>query len=402
MLGKKIFRSIFGAFVFTFLALAVWSCDKGGDSSNKVWFRGGSEAGSEAGRQVIEVVSDGQWTLSLSFEDTAAGEWCRLNVSSGYGNAVASMSYDANEGGSRTVDLTARFMDGEPITITFTQLGEGNPGEILDVYLEFPALPGNGNLPDSLRLVTHYVPGNETMRNYSILYDVVNHIPLWVAYPMHDIYVRRDVGRTDAWQFDPIISADLQPNLGTNSSGMGNGYSRGHMIPSASRYLRWGGSDVVSTNEQTFFYTNMTPQDGDFNGGLWATMENYVRGWRGSNSDTLYVVTGAVLKTVNGNENIRYVESRHDRGKKIAVPNYYYKALLKRSVSGDEVKYKGVAFWFDHKAYDRSTVDWNADAITIRQLENRTGIDFFSGLDGQVQQTVEVQRNPTDWGFRAN
>lgn len=397
MLGKEIFRRVVAASVCAVLALAVWSCDKSGDSSNKVWFRGGSEAGSEAGRQVIEVVSEGQWELSLSFGDAGSGEWCTLNVSSGYGNSVASISYDANRGSRRTVDLTARFTDGDPITITFAQRGEDDPGEILDVLLEFPALPGNGNLPDSLRLVTHYVPGNEAMRNYSILYDVVNHIPLWVAYPMHDIYVRRDVGRTDAWQFDPKIDRSEQPDM---YRGIGSGYSRGHMLPSASRYLRWGGSDVMSTNEQTFFYTNMTPQIYDFNANLWADMESHVRGWRGGGADTLYVVTGALIKRADtGEGEVRHVTTDN---KKIAIPNYYYKALLKRSVSGDEIKYKGVAFWFEHRSYDRTTVDWSADAITIDVLEGRTGIDFFTGLDTQMQQQVESQRNPTDWGFRGN
>lgn len=395
MLGKKILRRTFSAAVYIILAFAVWSCGKGADSDNKVWFRGGSEVGYEAGRQVIEVVSEGEWELSLSFEDPSAGEWCKLNVVSGYGNSVASMNYDANAGETRTADLTARFAGGESVTVRFTQLSKEGQGGTLDTYLEFPSLPDNGTLPDSLRLVTHFVPGNETMRNYSILYDVVNHIPVWVAYPMHDIYVRRDVGRSDAWQFDPVIPRAEQPDM---SRGIGSGYSRGHMLPSASRYLRWGGSDVMSTNEQTFFFTNMTPQIYSFNGNLWANMESYVRGWRGSGTDTLYVVTGAVLTRVDTGEGaVRHITTDN---KKVAVPNYYYKALLKRSVSGGEIKYKGVAFWFDHKTYDRSTVDWAGDAISIDELERRTGIDFFSGLDEQVQEQVESKRNAADWGFR--
>lgn len=398
MLGKKIFWRVAAASLCVITAFGVWSCDKSDGSSNKIWFRSGNDVSYEAGRHIIEVVSETGWTLSVSYEDSSAGEWCTLNVSSGTGSGIASLSYEENPGETRTADLTAVFDDGDRQTIRLTQQGSGQGGT-LDVYLELPALPGNGTLPDSLRFVTHYVPGNQDMRSYSILYDVVNHIPVWVAYPMHSIYVRRDVGRTDAWQFDPLIDRTEQPDL---YRAMGNGYSRGHMLPSASRYLRWGDSSVMSTNEQTFFYTNMTAQNSDFNGNIWANMESYVRGWNGSGADTLYVVTGAVLRTVGGNEEINYTFSRNDPARlQMAIPNYYYKALVKRSVNGDDVKFKGVAFWFEHRSYDRTAIQWS-DAITIDELQKRTGIDFFSGLESQVQEQIESQRNPTDWGFRAN
>jgi endonuclease G len=79
------------------------------------------------------------------------------------------------------------------------------------------------------------------------------------------------------------------------------------------------------------------------------------------------------------------------------VPNYYYKALLMRSISNGEPRYRAVAFWFNHQASTRA-VQWS-DAITVRELERRTGIDFFSGLEREIQDMVEPVANRWEWGF---
>ena len=75
--------------------------------------------------------------------------------------------------------------------------------------------------------------------------------------------------------------------------------TEGHQIPSADRTT----SNIA--NSQTFYFTNMTPQLSVLNGQMWANLEGQVRTWMAA-SDTLYVVTGAVLKTVNGNEAVNY------------------------------------------------------------------------------------------------
>ena len=61
-------------------------------------------------------------------------------------------------------------------------------------------------------------------------------------------------------------------------------YSRGHQIPSADR------TATDELNSQTFYASNITPQNGDFNGGIWASLEGKIR--ENMCQDTLYVVTG--------------------------------------------------------------------------------------------------------------
>ncbi len=108
------------------------------------------------------------------------------------------------------------------------------------------------------------------------------------------------------------------------------GYDRGHLCASADRlYSR-------EVNEQTFYYTNMSPQRNKFNTGIWLTLEGQVQSWGRSctASDTLYVVKGG---TIDKEDQIRgYISN--DLSK--PVPKYYYMALLFKK--GDS--FKAIAF----------------------------------------------------------
>ena len=50
-------------------------------------------------------------------------------------------------------------------------------------------------------------------------------------------------------------------------------------------------------NDQTFYYTNMSPQRNKFNTGVWLALEGQVQSWGRSctASDTLYVVKGGTI-----------------------------------------------------------------------------------------------------------
>lgn len=385
MLGKFLYRLAFGFAVAVTVAALLWSCDNGNEyEANTLTFRNGEVVRFESVGQFLEIRSDRAWTLEVSFEGSPEADWCEPKGTwgAGGGTDLIWIEYGRNGGATRTADFTVDF-SGTVKTIRLTQLSERDSnGEPLPSLLELPQFATSS----TKRFVTHYVPDRGTMRNYSIFYDTENHIPLWVAYPMHTVYTPSG-SRSDDWQFDPLIAQSEQPNL---FGGIAS-YDRGHMLPSASRYL-------AGTNEQTFFFTNMTPQINGFNGYLWAKMEANVRAWQGKGADTLYVVTGAVLRTVGGNENISYATPNRDPGRQMAIPNYYYKALLKRDVVNDVPQYKAVAFWFRHQAADRN-IDWDTDAITVRELERRTGINFFAGLEQEIQDVVETTKRRSDWNL---
>ena len=68
----------------------------------------------------------------------------------------------------------------------------------------------------------------------------------------------------------------------------------------------------------------------------------------------------------------------NDRSK--PIPRYYYMALLFKK--GDS--FKAIAFWMEHTDSPKSTklVDY---ALSIDELEEKTGIDFFPSLNTRVR-----------------
>ena len=149
---------------------------------------------------------------------------------------------------------------------------------------------------------------------------------------------------------------------------------------------------------QTFYYSNMTPQlQNGFNGGIWGSLEDKVRGYI-SSYDTVYVVTGAVLKTVGGVESVKYVTDKKGVSH-IAVPNYYYKVVVGMKKSGSTATYKGIGFWLEHKNYDTKAKISRTYACSIDDIEKKTGVNFFVNLPKTVEAQVESTCNPSEWGL---
>ena len=216
--------------------------------------------------------------------------------------------------------------------------------------------------------VVHYMPNDKNARNYSMLYDTIQKLAYWVAYPLCTSHTGSS-GYSGAWDYDPQIKPELQPCL-ENSF---NGYDRGHQIPSGDRTCD------RTTNITTFYYTNMTAQVGKgMNQTIWANLENQIRSWR-SGVDTLYVVTGAMIKTLT-DQNISYVKDNN--GKNVAKPKYYFKVLARR-IGG---AYQTIGFRMENRVYSNS--DYNACRVTVADLERETGFTFFPNIPQETKNTI--------------
>lgn len=249
-------------------------------------------------------------------------------------------------------------------------------------WAETPLITESQLAQSNIKYITHYTGETYTnsthsgikIRNYSMLYDTNLKMAYWVAYPLCSWYLG-ETGRTDAWDYDPELTESLQPNLGKGI----NGYDRGHQIPSGDR------TRSRSINEQTFYYTNMTPQIGSkMNQTIWADLEKAVRGWS-SATDTLYVITGA-MPTTTTDKTIKYVQD--NSGKNMAVPKYYFKVLA-RKVSG---QYQTVGYKLDNTSY--SNRNYNIGLVSVKELEEMTGFTFFPDVP-EITESVKSQK--TAW-----
>lgn len=189
------------------------------------------------------------------------------------------------------------------------------------------------------------------------------------------------LSRPSKWTYSPLIDQEYQVNL-CDTSYEGDTYSRGHLIPNASR------NGIRDMQLQTFHVINSVPQvQVNFNNGIWQNLEAALQS-EANSGETLYIVTGVAFNKVGETKTIQYTTAKED-SKSIPVPNYFYKVVLKvkTNSSGTVTSASTVGFWFENKAYSGSYTSYS---VSVDQVEQWTGFDFFANLPDSVEVTAET------------
>lgn len=225
-------------------------------------------------------------------------------------------------------------------------------------------------------------------RNYTHYFDTKMYTSLWTAYPLYSAAM----GSLDrpSWKSNPNIDTQYQINVWGGSYNAGGDYSRGHLIPNGSR------NGIAAMQRQAFYATNSVPQvQTKFNDGIWNHLENALQGM--AKSDTVYVVTGVAFNKVGGSETVKYIKPAHD-SKKCPVPNYFYKVALKVKRSGSTITAaSAVGVWLENRVYNDN--NYANCAVSVDQIEEWTGFDFFVNLPESLQLTAEKN---SSWSTFAN
>ena len=406
--------------VLSLAALLVAACGKGGDpvDTRVAVVPDNLYPEATATSMFVSVTATYSWTLSLEYPE-GMDSWATVDPTSGTGSkADVRLRFSVNESEQeRQVTLVLTPANGASAKAVVRQSGKQvaptppQPGQEYgygyDVapsgldWLELPAAVED----DGREMLIHRMDGKkytnyqkDGTRNYTCYWDYKEHLSLWVAYPLN-AQLHGKGGYDYVWGFDPIIPQSLQPDITQRSyGGRGfdgkNNWNRGHQMPRADRQTS---QDAVSS---TCYPTNMTPQDGTFNSGIWAGLESKVRSYAYSAyvADTLFVVTGCLF-----DQSSTYTESYS--GFAVKVPTHYFKALLlaghntRDAREKDGVYYKAVGFLLPHD-YTLPKTDFLKYMMSIDELEQQTGIDFFPNLIGRLGKTdadaVEAAQ-PSDW-----
>ena len=231
----------------------------------------------------------------------------------------------------------------------------------------------------------------------------------FTCYYLDHTNTAQNVGRKDSFKEDPELPESTRSK---DSDYSGSGYARGHLCPSADRR---GSQEQQAL---TYFYSNMQPQWQKHNGGQWSNLEEDVRTIAtSSNCDTLYVVKAATIDdiTLNGNTESGVYSSTYNGvtyanlmcNSRLKVSKYFYMAVLAYNKTSNT--YQAMGIWTKHfngttKGADGITdFDWpvinkeNAEYITIDELEQRTGLDFFCNLPDDIEDAVEATFTPSYW-----
>ena len=249
-------------------------------------------------------------------------------------------------------------------------------------WLEAPESPAS--LGGKYLVTNRAKMNNKDTRNYSILYDPSRYASLWTAYVLCSAH--RGSGSGGTWVNNSLIPAGKQSSCSKAYPSVdGVTYDRGHQIPNADR------NGVPDMQDQTYYWTNSTPQHHDFNGGIWGNLENAIRSAIPA-SDSLYIVTGPVYQTVGGSETVRtFVNSTNDN-KVVPIPNYYFKVVLKVRRSGGQITAaSAIGFWFTHEAH--SGESYTNYATSVDFIEQKTGFNFFANLPPSIEASAETNTN---------
>jgi endonuclease G len=219
-----------------------------------------------------------------------------------------------------------------------------------------------------------YLPSNTTgavyeRETYTLSYAEEYEQAEWVAYVLHTNDIKNSDYKRPYFEVDPKIITGAAHWRNYKKSG----YNKGHLCPAGDRRASY--DDYVDT----FFTSNISPQDYDFNAGIWNRLEQKVRYWA-KKQDSLYVVTGGVL--TEDLETIGY--------ENVAVPKYFYKVLL----SSDRKKMIG--FLVPHEKSDKPLYSF---ITSVDKIEALTGIDFFPALEDALENELEAKTDYSGWSF---
>lgn len=255
-------------------------------------------------------------------------------------------------------------------------------------------------------LAAHYVDyDNQHIMNLAIEWNAAMRHSSWVAFSFDSTTSQDNVKRGDAWGWDPLIPVELGKVIEDDHKS--DGYDKGHLCASGDRVY------CKEANDQTFLYSNISPQIGSFNQKYWAKLEALIQKWGRSTQqgvyDKVYVAKGGtinkLLKDWTGKQKANdglYPTADAD-GKSspkskngLVVPAYYYMAILAEK----DGKFQAIGFLVPHSEdlpAKPTTADLQTYTCSIAHLEEQTGIDFFCNLKDNVEREVESAFRLEDW-----
>lgn len=214
--------------------------------------------------------------------------------------------------------------------------------------------------------------------HYSLCYRESYEQAEWSAYCLTEEELVKNAKRSDDFRSDPEITT----GSATPSDYKKSGYDRGHLSPAADFAFE------EKAMSETFYMSNMSPQKGNLNRGLWKDLESKVREWA-EIFGRVYVVSGPILEKPAS-------EYNSIGENKVSVPEFYYKVLLiplyedekDKETPEDAQSVMMLAFILPNEKCGE-VLDYYE--VTVDEVEKRTGLDFFSLLEDSLENELEAK-----------
>ena len=312
---------------------------------------------------------------------------------------ACALAFTACGGDDDPVVIKEKIPDIDNGTSANTNKNTTGPIEAQTRY-EFPKLKGGKSV-----VIVHKanINSGDVGVNYCVEWDTNIHAQRWSCWQMYGAVNAKSTSRYSATNDGSLSPSCQYPNDTdleatyrlTADPYKYNGFDHGHICPSADRLCSY------EANYQTFYITNMQPQYSNFNGSNsnsavnqrspWYRLEDKIRNDWAPTCDTMYVCKGG---TIDKSENIlKYLTDQINGQNKIPVPKYFFVAIFAKKGT----TYKAVGFWMEHVSEYSSQLPLSTYAMSIDDLEEKTGLDFFCNLPDNVEEAVEKKYSASDW-----
>jgi endonuclease G len=209
---------------------------------------------------------------------------------------------------------------------------------------------------------------------YLVAYDAPVKIPAYVAYTLLPQNALGCFPRTNAFVADQSLNGTgARPD-----DYAGTGYDKGHAAPDGD--LSWS----QQVEYESFLMTNMYPQHGSLNRGIWKLLETAVRGWTVQLNQPFTIYVGALYGA--GDPTI---------GNGVIVPHGYYKIVINQATG------QAAGWVFPHtKPYVNLGNDLTVFRRPIAEIEKVAGIDYK--FPNGVKELTPGTEWPVDFGALTN
>lgn len=219
--------------------------------------------------------------------------------------------------------------------------------------------------------------------HFSLAMSVSRRFAYWVAWNIDGSALRMNSRSGLDFILDPRIPSDAQTG---NELYEGNRLDRGHLARRAD--VIWGeAAEAQQANEDSFHYTNITPQMDDFNQstkqGLWGRLENAL--YEDVDVDDLKasVMAGPVFR------------SDDQVYRCVGIPREYWKVLAYSQGSIPKVRAFLLTQDLDQLQVLMALDEFRVYQVTLSELEERTGLRYPAALH-DAEEPLTVARDTED------
>ncbi|XP_051872176.1 nuclease EXOG, mitochondrial-like [Pristis pectinata] len=207
--------------------------------------------------------------------------------------------------------------------------------------------------------------------NHVSSYDQAKRTPRWVLEHITKEKVQGTATREHCrFKPDPSVPPWFSA---TNEDYFNSGWSRGHMAPAGDNKYS------LKAMAETFYLSNIVPQNYENNAGFWNRLEMYCRELC-QRYENVWVISGPLTLPTSGADGKKTITYEVIGSNEVAVPTHLYKVILAQKDSASTGLLSLGAFVVPNEpiGFEHRLTEYQ---VNLQTLEKMAGLTFFPGLD---------------------